>query len=95
MGSELITDNATVVIVIFSFCVLEYFVRYSLDRHVREVKYGSDYETERGEYTTKLKFMALAIGFTTLVLFIRYASPQHVIPSLTDGHEGLCTAPSS
>ncbi|KAJ3539496.1 hypothetical protein NMY22_g4710 [Coprinellus aureogranulatus] len=75
-----------VVIVIFSFCVLEYFVRYSLDRPVREVKYGSDFETERGEYTTKLKFMALAIGFTTLVLFIRAV---YRTIELSDGWNGV------
>ncbi|KAJ3535320.1 hypothetical protein NMY22_g6540 [Coprinellus aureogranulatus] len=75
-----------VVIVIFSFCVLEYFVRYSLDRPVREVKYGSDRETERGEYTTKVKFMALAIGFTTLVLFIRAV---YRTIELSDGWNGV------
>lgn len=59
------------VIIIFALCVLEYFVRYSLDRPVRDVKYEAGVESERGEYTTKLRVMVFAIVFTTLVLFIR------------------------
>ncbi|KAJ3536787.1 hypothetical protein NMY22_g5879 [Coprinellus aureogranulatus] len=74
------------VIVIFSLCMVEYFVRYSLDRPVRDIKPGTDWESERGEYTTKLKFMVFAIAFTTLVLFIRAV---YRTIELTDGWGGV------
>ncbi|TEB22953.1 RTA1-like protein [Coprinellus micaceus] len=73
------------VITIFAFCAAEYLVRYAWDVPVRSIK-GSGAETERGEFTGKLKTMVSAIGFVTVVLFIRaiYRTIE-----LTDGWNGV------
>jgi len=64
------------VIIIFSFCAVEYIIRYIKNAPIHAVNFGSDESvnekhTDRGELTGRLKVMLGGIGFSTLVLFIR------------------------
>jgi len=52
------------VITVFSFCFIEYFVRYAKHAPIRD---GSI----RGKTTRKMKVMIMAVAFVTLLLFIR------------------------
>jgi len=75
------------VIVLFTILSLEYFVRYYLDKPVREqwnrldsgstssvtgmMEHRQTLEKFRGEMTTKKTIMSCAFAFTTTLLFIR------------------------
>jgi len=52
------------VIVVFSICFIEYFIRYAKHAPIRA-------ESTRGEITRKLMMMLGAVAFVTLLLFIR------------------------
>ncbi|KAF8182621.1 RTA1-like protein [Pholiota molesta] len=67
------------IIILFSACAIEYFIRYKKDA-ARDASFqligredGSERTSEDvpGQFTTKLRFMTYALVFTTLCLFIR------------------------
>jgi hypothetical protein len=56
-------------IVVYFLCEVEFFLRFFKDRpFARKV---TDADTGRGELTTKMKIMVLALLFSTTCLFIR------------------------
>lgn len=59
------------VITIFSICALEYSIRYILDKPLRSRSQKSADGGLRGEFTRNLQIMLGALGFSTVVLFIR------------------------
>jgi hypothetical protein len=80
-------------ITIYTIIAIEFFTRYLLNRPVREVVYPSDKTIEsdtilkqyRGVFTTQLKLMTLALGISTLFIFMR--SVYRTI-ELNDGWNG-------
>ena len=64
----------TVVIIAYSFCGIEYYLRYSKNSPItsRSDKESNFDSTVRGTSTKKLKHMAYAMVFMTTCLFVRY-----------------------
>ncbi|KAF9534640.1 RTA1-like protein [Crepidotus variabilis] len=56
------------VIIIFTLCATEFFIRYFKGAPIRAVQPGS---RSTGEFTSRLKIMTGAMSFVTVVLFIR------------------------
>ncbi|KAK7028773.1 RTA1 like protein-domain-containing protein [Favolaschia claudopus] len=71
------------VIIIFSILALDFTTRYLLDRPVRRADSSST--SSRKPMTPRLKVMSIALGFSTVVLFIR--SVYRLI-ELNDGWNG-------
>ncbi|KAF8192122.1 RTA1-like protein [Pholiota molesta] len=67
-----------IIIIIFSACAIEYFMRYNKDALTKHEQNGAGSESSstegdahRGELTPRLRTMAYGLTFSTLVLFIR------------------------
>ncbi|KAF9534626.1 RTA1 like protein-domain-containing protein [Crepidotus variabilis] len=72
------------VIVVFSLCMIEFFIRYHRRAPIRKEDLGASAQ-HAGVFTQRLKILMYATSFTTLVLFIRAV---YRTIELTDGWNG-------